>query len=412
MANAEINAVFVAPFFAETTLRFVDAAASLPGVRLGLVSQDDESRVPAGVRAKLAGHYRVEDALAVSSLRPAIAAMERALGSVDRLLGTLEQLQVPLGALRDELGIGGMGASTAQNFRDKAQMKSVLESAGLPCARHRLVSDPASGLAFAREVGFPLIAKPPAGAGAQSTFRLDHENALGECMAAMPPSHERPTLLEEFIVGEEHSFDSVVLGGKLVWHSINDYYPGPIEVLRHPWIQWTVVSPFDVNDARYAPIREVAPRALAALGLENGLSHMEWFQREDGSVAISEVGARPPGAQFATLLSYAHDFDFYRAWAELAARDVWKPPPRRYAVGAAYLRGQGTSGGRVRAVHGLEEAQREVGELVVEAKLPKLGQAPSGTYEGEGYVIVRHPETEVVKAALERLVQRIYVELS
>ena len=39
-----VNAVFVAPFFAETTLRFVDAAADLPDVRLGLISQDDEQR--------------------------------------------------------------------------------------------------------------------------------------------------------------------------------------------------------------------------------------------------------------------------------------------------------------------------------------------------------------------------------
>lgn len=406
-----VNAVFVAPFFAETTLRFVDAAASLPGVRLGLVSQDAEAKLPPSIQAKLAGHYRVEDGLALGSLRPAVHAMQRALGSVDRLLGTLEQLQVPLGALRDELEIPGIGANAARNFRDKAQMKSVLAAAGLPCARHRLIEDPAAGFAFAGDVGFPLIAKPPAGAGAQSTFRLDNDTALADCLAAMPPSAERPTLLEEFIVGEEHSFDSVVLGGELVWHSINDYSPGPIEVLRQPWIQWSVLSPFDVDHPRYAAIREVAAPALSALGLYNGLSHMEWFEREDGSVAISEVGARPPGAQFATILSYAYDFDFYSAWAQLMVHDVWEPPPRRFAVGAAYLRGQGP-GDRVSAVHGVEQAQRDVGELVVESKLPQIGQSPSGTYEGDGYVILRHPDTQVVRSALERLVEQIYVELS
>jgi hypothetical protein len=217
-------------------------------------------------------------------------------------------------------------------------------------------------------------------------------------------------LVEEFMTGEEHSFDSVLLGGRIVWYSVNDYYPSPIEVLRHPWIQWCVVSPREVDHPRYAAIREAAPRALAALGLENGLSHMEWFLRPDGRIAISEVGARPPGAQFATLISYAHDFDLYREWAKLMLFDRFDPPPRRFAVGAAYLRGQG-AGDRVKAVHGISEAQREVGDLVVEAKLPSPGQSPTGTYEGEGYVILRHPETEVVKRALEKLVERIYVEL-
>jgi hypothetical protein len=405
-----VNAVFVAPFFMETTLRFIDAAASLPGVKLGLVSQDPEEKLPKELRAKLSGHYRVDDGVALDSLRPALQAMRKAFGSVDRILGTLEQLQVPLGVLRDELGVAGLGAEAAMNFRDKARMKTVLARAGLPCARHRLAAHAEDAFAFAREVGYPLILKPPAGAGARATYRCDDERTLGECVSSVRPSPSDPVLVEEFMSGEEHSFDSVVLGGRIVWYSVNDYYPSPIEVLRHPWIQWCVVSPREVDQPRYAPIREAAGPALAALGLENGLSHMEWFLGPDGRIAISEVGARPPGAQFATVISYAHDFDLYLEWAKLMVFDRFFPPPRRFAVGAAYLRGQGT-GDRVKAIHGIAEAQREVGELVVEARLPRAGQAPSGTYEGEGYVILRHAETEVVERALKRLVERIYVEL-
>jgi hypothetical protein len=404
------NVVFVAPFFMETTLRFVDAAASLPGVNLGLVSQDPESKLPPGLREKLGGHYRVDDGVSLESLRPALQAFARAFSSIDRILGTLEQLQVPLGALRDELGVPGLGAEAALNFRDKARMKTVLSRAGLPCARHRLATGVAEAFDFAREVSFPLIAKPPAGAGAKATFRIDDEQMLAECLGTMRPSESEPVLLEEFISGEEHSFDSVVLGRKLVWYSVNDYYPSPIEVLRQPWIQWCVVSPREVDASRYQAVRDAAPAALGALGLENGLSHMEWFELPDGRIAISEVGARPPGAQFATIISYAHDFDFYRAWARLMVHDRFDPPPRRYAVGAAYLRAQG-SGDRVKVVHGLAQAHEDVGHLVVEAKLPQAGQMPSGTYEGEGFVILRHPETEVVSRALKRLVERIYVEL-
>ncbi len=406
-----VNVVFVAPFFLDTTLRFVDAAASLPGVRLGLVSQDPEEKLPKELRSKLAGHYRVEDGVAADSLRPGLHAMRKALGSVDRILGTLEQLQVPLGVVRDELSVPGLGAEAALNFRDKARMKTVLEKAGLPCARHRLATHPEDAFAFAQEVGYPLVLKPPAGAGARATYRCDDEKTLGECVSMMRPSEREPVLVEEFMTGEEHSFDSVVLGGKIVWYSVNDYHPSPIEVLRHPWIQWCVVSPREVDQPRNTAIREAAGPALAALGLENGLSHMEWFLRPDGRIAISEVGARPPGAQFATLISYAHDFDLYREWAKLMVHDRFEPPPRRFAVGAAYLRGQGT-GDRVKALHGIAEAQREIGDLVVEAKLPEAGQSPSGTYEGEGYVILRHPETEVVERALKRLVERIYVELA
>lgn len=404
------NVVFVAPFFMETTLRFIDAAANLPGVNLGLVSQDPETKLPPGLRSKLSGHYRVEDGVAVDSLRPALLAMRNALGSVDRILGTLEQLQVPLGVLRDELGVSGLGAEAARNFRDKARMKTVLTRAGLPCARHRLAFHPEDAFAFAEDVGFPLVVKPPAGAGAKATFRVDDERVLADCLQTLPPSRNDPVLIEEFVTGEEHSFDSVVLGGRIVWYSVNDYSPTPIEVLRQPWVQWCVLSPREVDAPRYQKIRQAAGPALQALGLANGLSHMEWFERPDGRIAISEVGARPPGAQFVTVISYAHDFDLYHAWARLMVHDRFDPPPRRYAVGAAYLRGQGR-GEKIKAIHGLAEAQNEIGELVVEARLPKPGQSSSKTYEGDGYVILRHPDTGVVERALKRLVERIYVEL-
>jgi hypothetical protein len=53
-----------------------------------------------------------------------------------------------------------------------------------------------------------------------------------------------------------------------------------------------------------------------------------------------------------------------------------------------------------------------MGHLVVESKLPRRGQPRSSSYEGEGYVIVRHPETKVVVEALKRLISSVRVEVA
>lgn len=179
--------------------------------------------------------------------------------------------------------------------------------------------------------------------------------------------------------------------------------------MNNPWIQWTVLLPREVDHPAYDPIREIGFRALDALGMGSGLSHMEWFTRTDGSIAVSEVAARPPGAQFTTLMSYAHDLDFYREWGRVMILDQFNPPERKYAAGIAFLRAQGS--GRVKAIHGLDDAQRELGPLVVEVRLPKQGQLPASSYEGEGWVVMRHPETAVVSQALERVVRLVHVEL-
>jgi len=285
----------------------------------------------------------------------------------------------------------------------------VLTAAGVPCARHQLVRAPEEAMAFAAAVGFPLVAKPPAGAGAQATYRLDDADALRSWLAAIPPRPEEPGLLEEFLVGDEFTFDSVQIGGRTVWASVSDYRPPPLTVLRNPWIQWTVLLPRELSDPRYREIFDVGPAAVQALGVRDGLTHMEWFRRPDGSAAVSEVGARPPGAQIATMLGYVHDVDFFRLWCELVILDRFEPPSRKYAAGCVYLRGQGR--GRVRAVHGVDELQRRIGHLVVEAKLPEPGLPASTSYEGEGWVIVRDPDTAVVEHALAEIVNGVRVEL-
>ena len=402
-----MHIVFVAPFLMEATLRFVRAAAKVPGVRLSLLSQDPVARVPRELGASLVAFRQVPDALDAGDIVAACVDLGRQVGPVTRLLGSLEQLQEPLALACEQLGLPGLGLDTARNFRDKARMKDVLRQHGLPCAAHQLALRAEQAREFARTCGFPLIVKPPAGAGAAGTHRLDDAATLERYLASSPPRPEAPALFEEFLSGVEHSFDSIMVEGKLVWWSVSRYLPSPLTVLENPWIQWCVLLPRELDG--FADIRAAGESALAALGLVTGMTHMEWFRRQDGGLAISEVAARPPGAQFTSLLSYAHDADFYAAWANLACGQGFSAPPRRFAVGAAYVRGQGQ--GQVRAVHGLDEAERELGALVVEARLPRRGERQGSGYEGAGHVIVRHADTAVVEQALARIVRLVRVEL-
>ena len=109
------------------------------------------------------------------------------------------------------------------------------------------------------------------------------------------------------------------------------------------------------------------------------------------------------------MLCYAHDFDLYHAWAQLMVYGSFTPPERAWSVGTVFLRGQGS--GHIRGVRGLGELPPEIRALVVESRLPEVGQLSSASYEGDGFVIVRHPDTAVVTDALRRLVTTVRVEL-
>ncbi len=151
------HVVFVAPRFLENTNRYVRAFAALDGVTLSVVSADPEALIPAELRPRVAAHYAVADALDGAQITAAVRALGRHIGPVDRLAGALEQLQTPMAQARDALGIEGINAAVARNFRDKDRMKDVLRAHGVPVARSALVRSARELARFIGHVGYPGI---------------------------------------------------------------------------------------------------------------------------------------------------------------------------------------------------------------------------------------------------------------
>jgi hypothetical protein len=398
------NLVFIAPFPLETTMRFARALPRLRDVKVLAVMQE----LPRGSDAKVFDDVvRVPDGLSARDLIDGTKVLAARHGPPHRVLGILEAMQVQMAAVRAHFGVPGSDVRTADLFRDKARMKDALRAAGLPCARHRLLASIRDGESFAHEVGFPMVLKPPAGMGAKATYRVTSMEQLRGALDGMRASVQKPVLAEEFLRGREFSFETLTLGGQVRFHSISHYLPTPLEAIENPWIQWCCLLPRELGP-EYDDARAIGTRAIEVLGLENGFTHMEWFRRSDGSVAIGEIAARPPGANITRMTGLAHDFDPYLAWARATVDGAFDGPyERRHAVGCAFFRGMGR--GRVAHLEGVDEANTRVRRYIEEAKLPRIGAPKSDSYEGDGYAIVRHHDTEVVKAALKTLVETVRV---
>jgi formate-dependent phosphoribosylglycinamide formyltransferase (GAR transformylase) len=399
------NVVFVAPFPIETTMRFVRATARLDDVRLlGVVHtppEGEDARVYADV-------VRVTEPLSVRDTIDGVEVLQRRHGPIHRIVSILEPLMVPIALAREHFGVPGTRPATADLFRDKSRMKAALRQAGLGVARSRLVGSEADARGFADEVGFPMVLKPPAGMGAKSTFRVSTLPNLLRAVAGMGASEAQPVLAEEMLRGQELSFETLTVDGVPQAHSISHYLPSCLEVLENPWIQWVCFLPKDVSGPEYDGARAMGFEAIRALGLDTGVTHMEWFRRDDGRLAIGEIAQRPPGANITRMIGLAHEVDAYRAWARAVVDgQVDAPWIRKHAVGCAFLRGMGH--GRVAAVTGVQEANASVGRFIVESKLPAIGAPKSDSYEGDGYVIARGDTDEDVKRALQVVIETVKV---
>ena len=397
--------VFVAPFPLGTTMRFARAVAALPGVRMVGVMQEQ----PKGIDRRLfADVVQIDDGLSTRDIVGAIDLLRRRHGHPHRIIGVLEPLQVQLAQARAHFSVPGTDVETADVFRDKAKMKDRLRAAGLPVARHMLVTCPEDALAFEARVGFPMVLKPPAGMGAKATFRVRTREELLGGVRGLGASRAQPVLAEEFLQGQEGSCDTLTLDGEPRLISVSWYRPSCLTALENPWIQWCCVLPRENEGPGFDDVKLLAIRAARALGFDTGFTHMEWFRRPDGSLAIGEIAQRPPGAHITKMIGLAHNMDPYRMWARAVADGGFDGPwPRSHAVGCAYLRGIGR--GRVVSVSGAGEANEAVGQVVVEAKLPTPGAPKNDSYEGDGYAIVRSARTAVVERALEIIIAKVRV---
>ncbi len=399
------NVIFVAPFATEVTMRFVRAASRHPDVRLlGVVHTP-----PGGNDARVYHDMvRVTEPLSVRDIIDATEVLRRRHGQPHRIIGILEAVQVQLAVARSHFGIPGTTPRVAELFRDKAKMKAALRDAGLPVARSRLIHTESDAQGFADEVGFPMVLKPPSGMGAKSTYRVNSYDELIGAARGMGASEQNPVLAEEFLRGREFSYETITTGGTPRVESISHYHPRCLEALENPWIQWCCMLPRDISGPEYNGAKAMGRATIAALGLDDGITHMEWFQRPDESLVIGEIAQRPPGANISIMTGLAHDRDLYSAWIRAVVDgQVDGPWERKYAVGSAFLRGMGH--GRVAAVTGIHETWEAVGKWVAEANLPTVGAPKSDSYEGDGYVVVRDPSTEVVKGLLKTIIETLKV---
>ena len=111
------------------------------------------------------------------------------------------------------------------------------------------------------------------------------------------------------------------------------------------------------------------------------------------------------------MLAFAYDIDPYFVWARVMLDGCFDGPwERKFAVGTVFLRGTGS--GKIESVEGFEIVQRELGELLMDQRLPQIGAVKAATYTGDGYVTVRHPETQRVEVALDFVAQTVRINYS
>ena len=403
-----MHVIFVEPKFPFNQREFVRGLAAV-GARVTGIGERPWEAIDEELRSFMVGYEQVRSVVHEPSLLEAVRKVQ-ATAWVDRMEATIEAHIMPAAKVREAAGIPGTTVQTAYLCRDKPAMKEALRQADVACAQSRGVASPQELRMFAAEVGYPIILKPRAGAGASGTQRVDNDRELESAIVDQGIDRGASVAAEEFIEGHEGFYDTISIGGKVVHEFISHYYPNVLEAMRTRWISPQIVTTNRVDAPGYNDLRRMGQKVIEALGITTSPTHMEWFFGPKG-LKFSEIGCRPPGVGVWDLYAAANDFDIYREWAMAVVNGrPGQQTSRRYSAGMIALRPN--RDGRIAGYEGLEQVYQAYGDWIIDSHMPPPG-SPTGGVEGgymaNAWIRMKHPDYDQLRRMLDLVGRTIKV---
>ena len=387
-----MNVLLISPGYPADIPEFARGLAAC-GARVYGVGDQHVGSLPELVRRSLSEYVQVSSLW--DSGRVVAELQEQLRGhQLDRIECLWEPGVILAAELRDHFGVAGLSVEHAQLFRDKEAMKVALDKAGIRTPRHVAVDSVAGCWAAVEEIGFPIILKPIDGAGSADTYRVASRDEL---RAVLPRLRHVPKIsVEEFIDGEEYTFDTITIDGEIAYYNIAWYRPRPLIARSNEWISPQVIALRDVDGPDLAGGVQMGIDVIKALQFDTGFTHMEWYRKADGEVVFGEIGGRPPGAHQVDQMKYACDFDVFKAWGQAITQGrIEERFERRYNVATIFKRARGV--GRITLIEGTEALQARFGEHVIWNTLLPPGTPRRDwlkTLVSDGFIMLRHPNLD------------------
>ncbi len=384
-----MNSVFLSPNFPPNFANFAVQLKQAGACVLGL-GDDHYDDLSGDVRRSLTDYYRVSSMHNYDELVRAMGYFTHRYGKMDHLDSHNEYWLETEARLRTDFNIEGIDVHQIGKIKRKSEMKEVFIKAGLKPARGRVCNNREELLAFIKEVGCPVVAKPNIGVGAAKTFKICSEAEIDNYLAEKLPEEY---IVEEYCEGQIVTYDGLVDGnGDVVFSSSLRYSRGVMEVVNED------------SDIYYHTVRQIEPEleaagiaTLKAFDMRKRFFHLEFFMKEDGTITPLEVNIRPPGGLTLNMMNYTFDADCYRTWANLIVNGVSEPLGERSHL-VFYV------GRKDRIPYQMTHQQVLEKCSAVMMHHERLNDVFSGALGNYGYLL-RHEEIEPLLEATE-LIQR------
>ncbi len=300
----------------------------------------------------------------------------------------------------------GIDFETAVRATDKGEMIKAFEAHGVEHPWFYIMESAEAFAGIKELVTFPCILKPTDNAGSRGVVLVQ---SMEELDAAYSYAHEESrggaVIVEEYLRGPEFSVEVMVVDGEPHILQVTD----KLTTGAPHFVEMGHNQPSRQTPENVARIKDLASRAVRAIGIQSGPAHVELILTDKGPKMV-ELGARMGGDCITThLVPLSTGIDMVGATIDLACGQKPDITPR-YSKGAA-IRYFKTAAGILTRVDGICEAERIPGvrEINVVKEIGDKITEIGSSVDRVGFVIAQADTAEAAIAVCEEALNRIDV---
>lgn len=207
----------------------------------------------------------------------------------------------------EKLGLLGHDSfATSIELHHKDKYRALATRLSIPTPQAKVVRNNREFEGVIASLKFPIIVKPVDLTGGKGIHRVSNVDEAREAYKdATNRTREDHVVVEEFIQGTNHGFSAMLVKGKVAFaFADNEQY------FLNKYMVSGANSPTATSDAGLKKLRDYSERIAKELNLVDGILHIQYIEKDDGTPYIIEICRRPPGDLYIKFVKYATGIDY------------------------------------------------------------------------------------------------------
>jgi biotin carboxylase len=207
----------------------------------------------------------------------------------------------------EQLGLPGHDSyATSLEIHHKDRYRALATRLGIPTPQAKVVHNEQEFENAIAALTFPIIVKPVDLTGGKGIHRATNiEEARAAYKDATSRTRQDHIVVEEFIEGTNHGFSAMLVKGKVAFaFADNEQY------FINKYLVSGANTPSTTPDTGLAKLRDYSERIARELNLVDGILHIQYIEKADGTPFIIEICRRPPGDLYIKFVKYATGIDY------------------------------------------------------------------------------------------------------